>query len=159
MGGTTTRFRSILCSVRLALELVEGLVVGAGACSEFAYFKQSHHPWDSSPKRRPLPSPMSIVDIMPHALIAAFITALVVSASQIPLNPAHSAFKDLRQDDYYQFTDEIRRVAVIGAGATGLQTAASLIEHGFEVRLFERADNSGGNWYYQDQTPIHASFP
>lgn len=97
----------------------------------------------------------SIADRMLFALVAA----LVVSASQIPLQPTHATLRDVDQEEYYQFPDEIRRVAVIGAGPTGLQAAASLVESGFQVRLFERADGPGGNWYYRDETPIHASFP
>ncbi|KAF9511429.1 hypothetical protein BS47DRAFT_1395074 [Hydnum rufescens UP504] len=53
----------------------------------------------------------------------------------------------------------IRRVAVIGAGPSGLQSAVTLLEHGFEVRLFERRPKPGGNWFYSALTPLPAAFP
>lgn len=62
-------------------------------------------------------------------------------------------------DEYYVFPHPIKRVAVIGAGPTGLQHAATLLEHGFEVRLFERAPMPGGQWLYSDKVPVHAAFP
>ncbi len=40
----------------------------------------------------------------------------------------------------------IRRVAVIGAGASGVATAAHLIYEGLDVTVFERAPTSGGVW-------------
>lgn len=88
---------------------------------------------------------------------AVALLAHVCSAScgQAPLSTASGGF----DDHYYHFSHEIRRVAVIGAGPAGLQSAAALLENGFEVRLFERSDNPGGNWYYREDTPIHASFP
>lgn len=88
----------------------------------------------------------------PLLLIA--LSVAVASASQLPLSAGGT-----HEDEYYQFSHPVQRVAVIGAGACGLQAAASLIENGFQVRLFERQDQPGGNWYYRDQTPIHASFP
>ncbi|KAF8309306.1 FAD/NAD(P)-binding domain-containing protein [Clavulina sp. PMI_390] len=63
------------------------------------------------------------------------------------------------EDNYYHLPNEIRRVAVIGAGPAGLQFTSTLIKHGFEVRLFERAPNPGGVWQYTDKIPIPVSFP
>ncbi len=37
-------------------------------------------------------------------------------------------------------------VAVIGAGITGISTASHLIGHGFEVTIFDQADEIGGIW-------------
>jgi thioredoxin reductase len=46
--------------------------------------------------------------------------------------------------------NDIRRVAVIGAGAGGLITADILQKDGFDVVIFERASNVGGVWKYRD---------
>lgn len=64
-----------------------------------------------------------------------------------------------RETDYTKFSHPIRRVAVIGAGPSGLLHAATLIEHGFRVRLFERAPRPGGVWYYTPETPVPAKYP
>lgn len=40
------------------------------------------------------------------------------------------------------------RIAVIGAGSSGLTAAKNLREHGFAVDVFERNDDVGGNWYF-----------
>lgn len=40
-----------------------------------------------------------------------------------------------------------RRVAVLGAGASGVFSAAHLIAYGVEVEVFERNAASGGVWY------------
>lgn len=60
---------------------------------------------------------------------------------------------------YFRFPHEIRRVAVIGAGAAGLQQASALIDQGFKVRLFERKPTPGGVWTYSTKTPVRAPFP
>ena len=57
------------------------------------------------------------------------------------------------------FNKTIKRVAVIGAGPSGLQAAAELKDHDFEVRLFERAPGPGGNWRYSDEIPTRESYP
>lgn len=48
---------------------------------------------------------------------------------------------------------------MIGAGASGLQSAATLLEHGFEVRLFDRQPKPGGNWFHTSVMGIPAAFP
>lgn len=62
-------------------------------------------------------------------------------------------------EEYTCFARDIRRVAVIGAGPAGLQAAAALLEHGKDVRLFERTRGPGGNWNWSPTLPIPASFP
>lgn len=62
-------------------------------------------------------------------------------------------------DQYFEFPNEIKRVAVIGAGAAGVQHAAALVDHGFEVRLFERRPSPGGVWVYSPKKPLPAAFP
>jgi cation diffusion facilitator CzcD-associated flavoprotein CzcO len=39
-----------------------------------------------------------------------------------------------------------KRVAVIGAGVSGVTTAKHLKESGIEVVVFERSRQAGGNW-------------
>ncbi|KAF8309280.1 FAD/NAD(P)-binding domain-containing protein [Clavulina sp. PMI_390] len=62
-------------------------------------------------------------------------------------------------DSFYHLPHQVRRVAVIGGGPAGLQFTSTLIEHGFEVRMFERAPHPGGNWLYTEQLPITPPFP
>lgn len=45
------------------------------------------------------------------------------------------------------------RVAVIGAGCCGITAVKACLEEGHEVVCFERASNSGGLWWYRDETP------
>jgi MFS transporter, ACS family, pantothenate transporter len=44
-------------------------------------------------------------------------------------------------------TSNIRRVAVIGAGISGVTSAAHLVAAGLEVTVFERNHAAGGVWY------------
>lgn len=78
-------------------------------------------------------------------------------ASQTPLTG--SGTHESHSDDWFDFASQIKRVAVIGAGANGLIHASTLLKAGFEVRLFERAPKPGGQWFYTDKTPVHAAFP
>lgn len=91
--------------------------------------------------------------LAPLSLAFTAACAVCAMAQQWPLNIAS------HDSSSYEFEHKIERVAVIGAGATGLQHAAALLEHGFEVRLFERAPRPGGQWLYTDKTPVPASFP
>ena len=43
-----------------------------------------------------------------------------------------------------------RHVAVIGAGTAGLCAAKHAIQNGFDVTVFERANQVGGTWVYTD---------
>ncbi|KAF8310262.1 hypothetical protein DL93DRAFT_2084637 [Clavulina sp. PMI_390] len=94
-----------------------------------------------------MPTAYPLLQIVCLALVTAF-------ASQQPLRSNTES-----DDQYFTFRNEIRRVAVIGAGPAGLQFTATLVGHGFEVRMFERAPNPGGVWHYTDSVPIPASFP
>lgn len=42
---------------------------------------------------------------------------------------------------------QVRRVAVIGAGISGVVSTAHLVAAGFEVTVFERNQQTGGIWY------------
>ncbi|KAF7289957.1 Dimethylaniline monooxygenase [Mycena indigotica] len=86
-------------------------------------------------------------------VLDAFLLAVATTAQQIPLNGEQP------NEKWTQFHHPIRRVAVIGAGPAGLQAAAKLIEHNFEVRLFDRSPSPGGNWFYTDETPVREPYP
>lgn len=51
---------------------------------------------------------------------------------------------------------QIRRVAVIGAGISGVVSAAHLLQNGIEVVVFERNPAAGGVWY-ASRIPSHYS--
>ncbi|KAF8309284.1 FAD/NAD(P)-binding domain-containing protein [Clavulina sp. PMI_390] len=87
--------------------------------------------------------------------LALFVSCAIAGASQQPLG--HENFDSA--EDYWQLPNEIRRVAVIGAGPAGLLFTSTFIKHGFEVRMFERSPNPGGVWHYTDKIPIPAAFP
>ena len=40
------------------------------------------------------------------------------------------------------------RIAVIGAGASGLAAAKKLLDHGLDPVIYERNAEVGGNWLY-----------
>jgi len=40
-----------------------------------------------------------------------------------------------------------KRIAVIGAGVSGVTSAKHLMEVGIEVVVFERSRQAGGNWF------------
>ncbi|KAJ5050138.1 hypothetical protein NUH16_008676 [Penicillium rubens] len=51
------------------------------------------------------------------------------------------------------------RVAVIGAGISGVVTAGHLLAAGIQVMVFERNNAAGGVWLYDKRTPIEARYP
>lgn len=51
-----------------------------------------------------------------------------------------------------------QRVAVIGAGAAGLSSARHLLEHGQEVRIFEKGSKIGGLWVYDNDNGLSAAY-
>ncbi len=46
--------------------------------------------------------------------------------------------------------EHVRRVAVVGAGVSGVTTAAHLKAEGLDVTVFERAPVPGGVWLVDD---------
>ena len=44
------------------------------------------------------------------------------------------------------------KIAIIGAGPSGLTALKNLITNGFDVTCFEMNDQIGGNWVYKDKT-------
>ncbi|KAF8556442.1 FAD/NAD(P)-binding domain-containing protein [Imleria badia] len=63
------------------------------------------------------------------------------------------------EENGYQFDWPIRKVAVIGAGPSGMIAYRELTEAGLEVRVFERDSVPGGNWHYTDEVPLDAPVP
>ncbi|KAF2431629.1 dimethylaniline monooxygenase [Tothia fuscella] len=53
----------------------------------------------------------------------------------------------------------ITQVAVIGAGISGVLTAAYLKNAGVHVTVFERAKVAGGVWVYDERVPIDPTYP
>ncbi|KAJ6068767.1 hypothetical protein N7499_010654 [Penicillium canescens] len=56
-------------------------------------------------------------------------------------------------------SDKSKRVAVIGAGISGVVTAGHLLAVGIDVTVFERSHAAGGVWLYDKRTPIEAQYP
>ena len=44
------------------------------------------------------------------------------------------------------------KIAIIGAGPSGLTALKNLVTNGFDVTCFEMNDQIGGNWVYKDKT-------
>ncbi|KAF8201084.1 hypothetical protein K438DRAFT_635384 [Mycena galopus ATCC 62051] len=62
--------------------------------------------------------------------------------------------------EFYQFKWPIRKVAIIGAGVSGLLAYRELVDAGFEhVKIFERDAIPGGIWHYTEETPVEAPIP
>ena len=49
------------------------------------------------------------------------------------------------------------KIAIIGAGPSGITALKNLSSNGFSVTCFEMNDQIGGNWVYKDKT-VHSSF-
>ena len=52
-----------------------------------------------------------------------------------------------------------KKVAVIGAGISGVSAAAHLLKQGLETVVFERSDIPGGVWHYDERSALESSFP
>lgn len=57
-----------------------------------------------------------------------------------------------------------KKIAVIGAGVSGLCAARHAIAHGFNVTVYEQTSEIGGTWVYTDHAgtneyglPVHTS--
>eukprot|EP00746_Dinoflagellata_sp_MGD_P066288 gnl/MRDRNA2_/MRDRNA2_27489_c0_seq1.p1 gnl/MRDRNA2_/MRDRNA2_27489_c0~~gnl/MRDRNA2_/MRDRNA2_27489_c0_seq1.p1 ORF type:complete len:651 (+),score=119.93 gnl/MRDRNA2_/MRDRNA2_27489_c0_seq1:90-2042(+) len=76
-----------------------------------------------------------------------------VEGVQEILNPSNSKFKNLKERLEAGFVNQVdvnfehvKRVAIVGAGVAGLQTARALAKRGKEVVIFEKSNNVGGVW-------------
>lgn len=77
------------------------------------------------------------------------------------IQPQHSlqdVFQQSEESEYFQFKNKIERVAVIGAGVSGLVGTGVFQDHNLTVRTFERAPKPGGNWYYSEEVPAAANY-
>lgn len=63
------------------------------------------------------------------------------------------------QKENPQSRQAIKNVAVVGAGYSGVVAAAHLSRYGFNVRVFERGSNVGGNWLFDSRVPRDPAFP
>ena len=61
------------------------------------------------------------------------------SGHQAPFSTEHGP----TTNGSYSFTWPVRNVAVIGAGLTGVSSAAHAIAHGFDVVIYEKNDKVG----------------
>jgi cation diffusion facilitator CzcD-associated flavoprotein CzcO len=53
----------------------------------------------------------------------------------------------------------IKSVAVVGAGISGVSSAAHLLRHGFEVVVFERSSVTGGVWHFDPRPDRDPDYP
>lgn len=53
----------------------------------------------------------------------------------------------------------VQRVAVIGAGVSGVSSARYLKASGLDVVVFERSKQAGGNWLYDERQPLEPTYP
>ncbi|KAJ6543948.1 hypothetical protein B0H19DRAFT_1169103 [Mycena capillaripes] len=75
-------------------------------------------------------------------------------------NFVNSPVGAISDSEFYQFKWPIRKVAIIGAGVSGLLAYREFVEAGFEeVRIFERDALPGGIWHYTEETPVAAPIP
>ncbi|EXJ87518.1 hypothetical protein A1O3_04478 [Capronia epimyces CBS 606.96] len=52
-----------------------------------------------------------------------------------------------------------KRVAVVGAGISGVTSAAHLLKQGLEVTLFERSGIEGGVWHFDERPALEPPYP
>ncbi|KAK8079546.1 hypothetical protein PG997_007364 [Apiospora hydei] len=58
-----------------------------------------------------------------------------------------------------QLLQDVKTVAVVGAGISGVASAAHLLRYGFEVTVFERSSIAGGVWHYDPRTANEPPYP
>ncbi|KAJ7711256.1 hypothetical protein B0H16DRAFT_1629040 [Mycena metata] len=98
---------------------------------------------------------------------AGYVAEGVFAATQFPFQAPTDADRSSfvnspvrSESQFYQFKWPIRKVAIIGAGVSGLLAYRELVDAGFdEVKIFERDAVPGGNWYYTDETAVEAPIP
>lgn len=98
-----------------------------------------------------------------HKVFLAFLVFPILVSGQSQ-NQFQTVFKSPAKgqsetEPTFQFHHPIKCIAVVGAGLSGLQATAWLLEHNFTVRLFDRAPHPGGNWQYSEERPVRESYP
>lgn len=78
--------------------------------------------------------------------------------SPIDPSPVSLHCEDI-MSDYFTPHHPIRKVAVIGAGPSGVPAARHLLEAGLEVRVFERQAQAGGIWNFRPEVSYPLSVP
>ncbi|KAK8051103.1 hypothetical protein PG993_002488 [Apiospora rasikravindrae] len=58
-----------------------------------------------------------------------------------------------------QLLQNVQTVAVIGAGISGVASAAHLLRYGLDVTVFERSSIAGGVWHYDPRTANEPPYP
>jgi len=53
---------------------------------------------------------------------------------------------------------ELPKVAVIGAGSSGIAALKGLVDRGFDATCYEASDRVGGNWVFGNQNGMSASY-
>jgi cation diffusion facilitator CzcD-associated flavoprotein CzcO len=51
-----------------------------------------------------------------------------------------------------------KKVCIIGAGCSGFTMAKRLKDHGIAYDCFEKSDNIGGNWYYNNPNGVSSCY-
>eukprot|EP00002_Diphylleia_rotans_P000640 TRINITY_DN10326_c0_g3_i2.p1 TRINITY_DN10326_c0_g3~~TRINITY_DN10326_c0_g3_i2.p1 ORF type:complete len:610 (-),score=127.14 TRINITY_DN10326_c0_g3_i2:127-1926(-) len=84
--------------------------------------------------------------------IAQHFALTAVGLSSLPLSLAESLWETVKPTPAKRFLSkgQIRRVAVIGAGCSGITAAKEALAAGFEVVVFEQTDKIGGNWVFRE---------
>ena len=57
-----------------------------------------------------------------------------------------------------QVSIELPKVAVIGAGSSGITALKALVDRGFDVTCYEASDRVGGNWVFGNSNGMSASY-
>ncbi|BGP05362.1 Baeyer-Villiger monooxygenase [Rhodotorula toruloides] len=96
--------------------------------------------------RAPLHAAYSLVHALVYAPIAWFSFAFYVLYQEAIRFVFASRGPHIPRDKPYG------RIAIIGAGLTGVSTAAHAVDHGFEVVIFEAEQGVGGVWARENST-------
>ncbi|KAJ7148730.1 hypothetical protein C8R43DRAFT_1008568 [Mycena crocata] len=100
--------------------------------------------------------PLLLVMAVHRTLLCLSLLPFYLTAAQ--QQPLHADFLD--QPDGYKLKWPVNKVAIIGAGVSGLIAYREFKGAGFaQVKVFERDDVPGGNWHYTDETPVDAPIP